>query len=347
MRSGLMRMGEADADAVRKYLLRRQIQPEIIDWKYFDPRFNRDRERGVVWMRENRVAGFLGLIPFRVEKGQVRRDCAWSCDWSVDPVQGGGMGLLLVKRARELYDGIFNLGGNENTRQIFPRLADRTVPDAGVSLVLPLRLGSIFGRLSGGIIKRLLSRQESIQQIPLRWVRAPARAVVTIDAGLSSQVLSLVDTPPTDWRPFYDSEFLDWQFRRCPAITSWSCWISSESPLRTAALIWRSRSVTKLWRLVFCGETHDLEKIKILIAAIVSFVYQQGCVALFTIASHRQSDLLKLLRRQGFLRRGRLPFFAMHGRFAELPTDDFSFLSYLDADLAYRFETEDRASVET
>jgi hypothetical protein len=340
MRSGLMRMSEADPAAVKQYLRGQKIEPEIIDWKYFDRGFNRDRERGVVWVREDQVAGFLGLIPFRVEKNEQRAECAWSCDWSVDPAQGGGMGLLLVKRARELYDGIFNLGGNENTRQIFPRLADRTVPDAGISLVLPLRLGSIIAGLPRGFVRRLFTRQEKLQKIPLRWVRSAVRSLVTIEPGLSPQVLSFADaTLQTGWRPVYDAGFLDWQFVRCPAISAWNCSISSESPLRTAGLVWRSRSSKKLWRFVFWGETHDLEKMKILTAAIVSFAYQQGCIALVTIASQRQSDLLSLLRRRGFLRHGLLPFYAMRGRCAELPVDDFAALSYLDADLAYRFES--------
>jgi hypothetical protein len=345
MRSGLMRVSEADPAAVKQYLRGRQIQPEVIEWKYFDPCFNRDRERGVVWVRENQVAGFLGLIPFRVEKDRFPADCAWSCDWSVDPQLGGGAGLMLLKRARELYDSIFHLGGNEKTRQIFPRLADRTVPDAGISLALPLRLGCILPLLPRGFVKDLLSRQEALLQVPLRWVRGASRTAVSIDPGLPSPVVSVIDdTPRGDWRPLYDSEFLDWQFRRCPAITTWSCWISSESPLRTAALVWRSRSSKWFWRFVFCGQTDDLEKIRMLIDAIVSFVYKQGGVALFTIASHLQSDVVKLLGRQGFLQRGRLPFYAMRGRNAKLPTDDFCVLSFFDADLAYRFEPRGASS---
>ena len=337
-------MSEADPADIKKYLLTRQIPPEIVDWKYFDPSFNRQRERGVVLVTDNKVVGFLGLIPFRLKKDKVRADCAWSCDWSVDPRQGG-MGLMLVKRARELYDGIFNLGGNENTRRLFPRLADRTVADAGVSFVLPLRLGSVFARLPKGGFRDLLSRQGILQQIPLRWVRGLNKTAITIESGLSSRVTSLLNAAPgEDWRPLYDSEFLEWQFGRCPALACSSCWISSESPLRTAALIWRSRSSKNFWRLVIWGETHDLEKMKRLIGAVVSFVYSQGCVALFAIASHTESDLVTLLRRQGFLRYGDLPFYAMRGRCAELPVDEFSALSFLDADLAYRFEHDDASS---
>jgi hypothetical protein len=343
MSSGLIPLSQADPVAVKEYLCL-QMQPEIIDWKYFDPCFNRQRERGVVWIRENRVAGFLGLIPFRLEKDELCADCAWSCDWSVDPGQGAGMGLLLVKRARDLYDGIFDIGGNENTRRIFPRLADRTVPDAGVSLVLPLRLGSVFARLPRGRTQRFLARQEILQQIPLHWVRSSNQAAVTINPGLSSRLASLVDGERRrEWRPVYDSEFFNWQFQRCPAIACWSCWISSESPLRTAALIWRARNSSKLWRFVLCGETHDSDKIKKLIDATVSFVYSQGCLALFSIASHRETDLIKQIRRRGFLPYRKLPFYGMRGRFAELPTDEFCALSFLDSDLAYRFE-HDRSS---
>jgi hypothetical protein len=95
---------------------------------------------------------------------------------------------------------------------------------------------------------------------------------------------------------------------------------------------------------VICGETHDLEKMQRLIGAVVSFVYSQGCVALFAIASHKESDSVAVLRRQGFLRYGNLPFYAMRGRCAELPTDEFSVLSFLDADLAYRFEHDNASS---
>jgi len=336
-----MRMSEVDPAAVKRYLLARQMRSEIIDWKYFDACFNRGQERGVVCVRKDQVAGFLGLIPFRLEKGDLRADCAWSCDWSVDPQQGAGMGLLLVKRARELYDGIFNLGGNENTRQVFPRFADRTVPDAGISLVLPLRLGSIFARLPRGIFRKLLNQCESVKKIPLRWVGRQSESAVTIEPGLSAQAAALFEAAPRgDWRPRYDSEFLNWQFRRCPAISCWSCWLSSQSPPRAAALLWRSEPSNGFWRFVLCGDTADLRQIGMLADGIVSFVHSQSCVALFTIISCQESDLTSLLQKRGFLGHGKLPFYVMRGRRPDLPLGEFAALNFLDADLAYRFEQE-------
>ena len=335
-------MSEADPLAVKQYLAGRQIQPEILAWKYFDSRFNRDRERGVVWMREGRVAGFLGLIPFCVESVGACAQCAWSCDWSVAPLEAGGMGLMLVKRARDLYDGIFNVGGNENTRRIFPRLADRTVADAAVNLVLPLRLGSSFALLPRGMLKRALDRQRFLQQIPLRWVRDRRSIGVSIEPGLSPRVISVLgDAAPHDWRPLYDIEYVDWQMVRCPAIRCWSCWISSDSPLRTAALVWTSRSSSGYWRLAFCGVKNDVEKIEALTGAIISFVHAHKGTALFAMTSHLESDLMDVLACRGFLRRRtRLPLYVMRGRNRELPIDEFRSLTLLDADLAYRFEPE-------
>ena len=334
MRSGLCTLNQADPAAVKEYLVARQIDSSVVDWKYFDSRFNGERERGVVWVRDNQVAGFLGLIPFRLENDGVCANCAWSCDWSVDPHRAAGVGLLLVQEARRLFDGIFNLGGSENTRRILRRMADRTISGAGVSLVLPLRLGSVLARLPG-FIKGPLSRRDTLMQLPLRWVRQPTQNVITIAPGLWPQISSVADnTPGRAWCPLYDSEFLAWQFQRCPVITCWSCWVTLESPLRTAAVIWRRRNSKEFWRLAFCGETTDGDKMKTLMTAIVSFVYSQGCVALFAVASHRENELLKLLRRCGFLRYGSLPLHIMRGRHAAAPMDELIVLNLLDTDLS-------------
>jgi hypothetical protein len=343
MRSGLIRVSEADPVAVKRYLSGHEVEPEIAEWKYFDSDFNRDLERGIVWVREGRVAGFLGLIPFCLQRGGVRAaQCAWSCDWSVDPLEARGMGLMLAKRARDLYDGVFNVGGNENTRRIFPRLADRTVPEAAVNLVLPLRLGSTFPLLPPGILKRALSRQKLLQQIPVHWVRGPRRIGVSIETGLSPQVASaLGEGASCDWQPMYDPEYVSWQLVRCPAVKCWSCWISSDSPPQTAALIWTSRSFSGYWRLFFCGAMSDLEKIEVLTGAIVSFVHDQKGIALFTMTSHLETGLMDLLAHQGFLRRrAKLPFYIMRGRNRELPLEEFKSLNFLDADLACRFDSD-------
>jgi hypothetical protein len=342
MRPSLLRLAEAQTALVQDYLVSQQIPLDIADWKYFDSRFNRGQERGFVCMKENKVCGFLGLIPFKARKNAHTLECAWSCDWSVDASQvAGGMGIMLIKQAKEAYDAVFNVGGNENTRRIFPRLADRTVWDAGVSLVLPLRLGAILTKMAPRFLKAALARGKFLHHLPLKWVRpAAADDRVRIEPGVPAEIASLFEDPGQgEWCPLYDYEYVRWQLVACPAVATWSCYIPAQPAPRAAAIIWRSAASTDFWRLAFWGPRNAADEAGLLIGRAIQFVYQQNGAALSAIASHLDEQLIGLLTAQGFLRRrARLPFYGMRGRHAKLAFDEFGILSFLDADLPYRFD---------
>ena len=142
-------LSEVRADLVKDYLIRQGMRPEIIDWKYFDIPFNRNRERGCVLVRDDVVQGFLGLIPFNIACNGRVVEAAWCCDWSRDLAQStGGMGIMLVKQAQRLYPFLFGIEGSDMTKQIFPRLATHTIPHAAIRMQLPLRLGAYVERIS-------------------------------------------------------------------------------------------------------------------------------------------------------------------------------------------------------
>lgn len=340
MRPVLLNLSEVQPSLVKDYLVRQEIPPDIVDWKYFDSHFNRGQDRGFVCLKENKVCGFLGLIPFRARKDGRTLECAWSCDWSVDASQVvGGMGIMLVKQAKEAYDAIFNVGGNENTRRIFPRLADRTVWDAGISLALPLRLGAILTKLAPRFLHGPLARRNFLRNLPLKWIRTrEADQRVRVEPGVSAEIAHLFEErDQSEWCPLYDYEYIRWQLKTCPAVVSWSCYVPSPSP-RTAGIVWRSASSTDFWRLALWGARNAEDEAKLLIRRMVQFVYQQKGAAVSAIASHLDQPLISLLTAHGFLRRpGRLPFYGMRGRDANLTFDEFGILSFLDADLAYRF----------
>jgi hypothetical protein len=340
MRPVLLSLSEVEPSLVKDYLVRQEIPPDIVDWKYFDSHFNRGQDRGFVCLKENKVCGFLGLIPFRARKDGRTLECAWSCDWSVDASQVvGGMGIMLVKQAKEAYDAIFNVGGNENTRRIFPRLADRTVWDAGISLALPLRLGAILTKLAPRFLHGPLARRNFLRNLPLKWIRTrEADQRVRVEPGVSAEIAHLFEErDQSEWCPLYDYEYIRWQLKTCPAVVSWSCYVPSPSP-RTAGIVWRSASSTDFWRLALWGARNAEDEAKLLIRRMVQFVYQQKGAAVSAIASHLDQPLISLLTAHGFLRRpGRLPFYGMRGRDANLTFDEFGILSFLDADLAYRF----------
>src|ERR1700690_1737066 len=113
---------ELSPELVKNYLTRQGVPAAIVDWKYYDAKFNRGRPRGSVWLRDGRVLGFLGLIPFRFTN-DGGDEAAWCCDWSIDSAQSGaGAGIMLVKHAQGLYRCLFGLEGSEITKRIFPRL---------------------------------------------------------------------------------------------------------------------------------------------------------------------------------------------------------------------------------
>src|SRR5215813_3457927 len=144
MPAGFQPLSSIDPAALIEYLGREGNPAEMVQWKYFDSRFNANRERGYAWVKDGKIGGFIGLIPFQVCIDGRIAEAAWTCDWSVQDQTGRGTGILLVRQAQEKYEFLTQLGGNEATQRIISRLAAITVNDAGVRFYLPLRLGAIF-----------------------------------------------------------------------------------------------------------------------------------------------------------------------------------------------------------
>jgi hypothetical protein len=155
---------------------------------------------------------------------------------------------------------------------------------------------------------------------------------------VSAEIAPLIEVPDQEWCPLYDYEYVRWQLGTCPAVVSWSCYIPAESSPRLAAIVWRSATSEDFWRCSFWGIQNAKDEAKVLLRRVIQFVYQQGGSALFAVASRLDRELMSLLTAQGFLqRRKRLPFYGVRGRDANLAFDEFGTLSFLDADMAYRF----------
>jgi len=337
MRPALLRLAEVEPSLVKDYLAHQGIPAHIADWKYFDSRFSRNLDRGFVCVNSDKVCGFLGLIPFKARKDGRTLECAWSCDWSIEASQAAaGMGIMLLKQAQDAYQGIFNVGGNENTRRIFPRLAERTVWDAGVNLVLPLRLGPSLAGVAPRFLRRTLM-QGFWRNVPLKWVRSRSKDQgIRMEPGVSAEIAPLIENAAQDWCPAYDFEYVRWQLETCPAVVCWSCFLPAGR--QSAVIVWRSVDSTDYWRLVVLGVRTAKSEARLLLSRAIEFVYKQNGAALSAITSHLDRELLDLLTSHGFLcRRSRLPFYAMRGRDTSVSFDEFTVLNFLDADQAYRF----------
>jgi len=94
------------------------------------------------WLKDGKIGGFIGLIPFQVVIDGRAAEAAWTCDWSVQDQTGKGTGILLIRQAQANYEFLTQLGGNDATQRIISALAAITVDDAGIMFYLPAAHGS-------------------------------------------------------------------------------------------------------------------------------------------------------------------------------------------------------------
>src|ERR1700733_240463 len=213
MSSGFQPLSALDPDALIEYLGGEGHAAEAVRWKYFDSRFNRNRERGYAWVKDGKIGGFLGLIPFQVVAGDRVVDAAWTCDWSGQDPTARGIGILLIRQAQDKYEFLTQLGGNEATQRIISRLSSKTVNDAGIVFHLPLRLGAPL-RVARRKFPRLpVDAFEFVNQVPLRIPRRSAgTASVIFEPGVSKVLETLLE-PAKRGAIYsrYDFEYVQWQ----------------------------------------------------------------------------------------------------------------------------------------
>lgn len=339
MASTVVPATEVSGDLLRTFLDRIGMSREIAEWRYFDAAFNRGRNRAFVWLREGRIDGMVGLIPFVAASGKERRPVEWISDWILaDPPNSLGMGVMLLKRAIAAAGGVLSLGGNETATKLMPRIATRTIPDAGLGLHLPLRSGALLRVLERRSAALRVPKPRATYRIPLRWVPRSGRSDVATTAGLDPRIGPLLEMERNDgWYPRYDLEYVDWQVGRSPLLhCTTSCAPAAGTP-RAAVLAWRPRASTDFWRIAAWWHPEYPEYLTAVIREAVSRVYEAGGWGISAIVSHRDAQLIGALKTSGFVGGGlRRPLFLCTSKEAA-PLDELRGLSYLDTDTAYRF----------
>jgi hypothetical protein len=138
MPSQICPIHHAPKHRILEYLGARGIDAEVAEWKYFDAAFNRDRCRGLVWLRDGQPRAFLGFIPCSVTDGGTSWPMTWTCDWSVaDRSLDAGLGVLLLKKAIAVTPDLLAFGGNDTTRALLPKVAAVTIDGAGLTTACP------------------------------------------------------------------------------------------------------------------------------------------------------------------------------------------------------------------
>ena len=325
---------------VKDHLLRRGLRPEIIEWKYFDATFGRGRERGYAWLRDGRVQGMVGIIPFRMAGLQRSYEAAWTCDWHVEtPDKNPGIGMLLLKTAIAETDLLVTLGGNDATRRLVPRLATRTVPEGGFELILPLRFGGtrLYQRIASRAGWRSL---RAIEAIPIRAANSSRRGIrgVRTEHGVSPVIHAVIErSGRSALVPMYDHQYLQWQLARCPAVDAGSCYAPEVGAPDAAALFWRQTGDGRLWRLALWLAEGAYAQGQAVLAEVLRQVARQKGHSVSAVVSCIDGPVTQVIRGAGFRSTGRiLPFYVL-GKDRSVAVPGPSTVSYLDTDLAYRF----------
>jgi hypothetical protein len=319
---------------VTEYLTSKGEDLSTVQWKYFDGDFNSSKERGFVFQNKGRIAGFIGLIPFTVKIGSCRIDAAWSCDWYKDDDIPGPFGILLIKETVRHYRYIYSLGGNQNSKHVLTRLAQNTIPDAGVVLYRPLRLGGILKPAARKLRCSLLEASGILNSFPLVVTRNPESGLAILP-GISPAAAPALEVPAgLDPVPSYDLKYVEWQIGRCPSLLSQTC-IATPAVPDIALFCWRSIESEDFWRLAIVSRTGIYDGLdRILLAALQHIYRQKGSLVSILISRH-EADLHRRLKRRGFLPLARRPLYVLTSE-SNGPAAELKRLSFLDTDWAYR-----------
>ena len=344
MKLDIRPLADVDAALVREYLEERGASRRMIDWKYFDPERPRGPVQGYCWVREDRVQGFLGIVPFTLRTDDGDREAAWTCDWSVRNPEGNpGAGILLLRHAAARHERLFAFAGNERTHRLLPRVSKQTFPDAGVTLHLPLRLGVVeralasrFPRLPGA-----LAKLASVLGGAIRVRRRPRVAAGRVEsqAGLPKDLDRLLEAADRGSapRPWYDAAHLRWLLERCPELEAWTFFCPSPEAGGAVAFAWREAPAGRYWRIALLGDATSAEA-RDIVRSAQAHADRLGAFAMTTIVSERSADALALFRSEGYREAGaRKPLFVCSSPAGEELAAPFTELNHFATDLAHRF----------
>ena len=336
-------LSSLDPELLVEYLGREDFPADIVRWKYFDERFNRGRERGYAWVKDGKIGGFLGLVPFQVVLNGRVADAAWTCDWSVQDQSAKGVGILLMRQAQNRYEFLTQLGGNDATQRIVSRLSAMTENDAGLVYHLPLRIGAGLRVVRRKKPKLPVDSIELVNRIPVRWPGRVRSDAIRFESGVSEKLAAFLEPERrSDFYARYDFEYLRWQITDSPHLKAETCLHAGGAESHAASLIWRERK-TDFWRLAMWWRTGAEKEMDLVLSSTIRRVFESGGYILSFVVSRLDQAAIDLIKSKGFVAapRHRPLHIIVRNDGANkkdgAPVPEMWPLSYLDTDYAYRF----------
>lgn len=331
----IKKISDVSQQEIETFFEKRGIDSRITRWKYFDTEFNSGRNRGYVALSGNRPVGFIGLIPFRVAIGSAQIETAWTCDWHIDEEHRSSMlGILLLKKAIASYPSVFHVGGNDNTRKVFERLASHADATGMSDFRCYLRLGAPLRILS--------ARFQWARQLPVGWLARIPLALrkhkksnpdARFQQGLTDGFLSIFARQQyeTDHHAVYDEDYIRWQIGRCPELTCFT-YVSDRG---TAAVAWYVQQPHSEWRMIISQATANAAELESCIETTQALAYEKGADSMRILTSRHDEQLRNALVKCGFGAKNSHYYYAFHENRDGKPATCMSGLSFLDVDFVY------------
>jgi hypothetical protein len=211
----------ADAPAIVELLaaagLKPNVEPEALDWKYWQKREDWAGARSYVAMRGAQILAHAAVVPGSCATDTRRVTVLHLIDWGARP-NAAGAGVSLLKHVGRLADALLVVGGSEQTLRILPHIGFRPCGTAEVyvRILHPLRLLNTFGaavwKLPARFARRSLWRLSSRVVAPAGW---------SIRRVASNEVRTLVEALPratAGMGAFERSEGLFRYMLHCPIV---------------------------------------------------------------------------------------------------------------------------------
>lgn len=339
MASPIHPISELPAARIEEYLVRRGLSADVVHWKFYDEAINRGRERGYAWFEDDRVQGFMGLMPAQLGRDGLRVPMEWTVDWSIEnPRATPGRGVKIFQHTIAHCDQLmFASRGSEDMWSYAPRLAERTIPDAGRIFLRPLRVGYALDWLGRRATFLQPSLWPRLAALPFPGAgRSRGDLPVRSEPGISRALAPLFEAPRgPGWYPHYDPAYVEWVIGRCPLLDCGSVWVPADDGPVAGAVLWRLRSSSFLWRLALWARPDSPDALRAVLAEAAHQARRQGGSLLAVMVSHLDNDFTAALRAERWLAtRGSSPLLVITRK--RHAVDDLSRLSYLDVDLAHQ-----------
>jgi len=290
---------------------------------------------------DQRVGGFIGLLPTTLHTADTTARAAWFVDWATAPGEGSvGVGVGLLRRAQASTDILLTLEGSEDTRKILPKLR-WTSSEGPATWILRLSARAIAER--GPVRHRRWLRLPAllagaVMRPFYRIAKAPdlgfsleeiARFPATYDAvweARRAQFAPLMDRSSAQLN-FMCAEFPDGGYRRF--LVHDGTHVSGHLILRLDEKngLTRGRIVDALW------DRSRARMAEWLVRSASRLLQNSGADSIECTAS--AADLEQALGACRFRRRRAVPVW-YHRLPGDVPAPDAWFITYLDCDRAYR-----------